>query len=159
MSLHISPLSHKNPRRNMQIIYQFTSQKASRSYIEKEPFKFFSPLCLCSNSSCLLECSLLTSSSLLTPHLQHPHITPFHQGCTHTSYYSIRVQASPTSTQSMAGQFPFLLLPTISNLLTPILTQNIHRTVPNPSLHGIFDVQLCAMVRCVHVLLVSSGRG
>lgn len=128
MSLHIIPSSHKNPRKNMQIVHQFTNQEIPRSSFVKEQSKIFPPSCLCSQTPFLLEyLSLLILSSLLS---SSPAPT-FHT-------FTVIALASPSSSQRMAGHFHFLLLPTGSNLLAPNPTQNIHRTVLQPSPHGIF---------------------
>lgn len=125
----------------MQIVHQFTNQETPRLYFEREQCKMFPPSRLGSQSLFLLEhCSLLITSSF---HSSAP--TPTHLTMT------ISLQANPPSSQSMAGHFYILLLPTGRTLLALIPSPDIHTL---PSWHfwcSTFDV----MVPYIHVFLVS----
>lgn len=85
-----------------------------------------------------------------------PQLSSLYASSTAHRTTTVGAQASSASSQSIARQCHFLLLPTGRNLQGPVPTQNTHRPVPDPSFHGIFDVRLWVMVMCVHVYLVSS---
>lgn len=60
----------------------------------------------------------------------HPSLSPCLTSSPHTSHHCpLRARASPASLLGIAGQFHFLLLPTGSNLLAPLPTQNIPITM------------------------------